>query len=137
MTIQASDIETVANMLLSGNNEASHRSSASRFYYSGWHLMQQTVKDSKTLAVPAFADTKGGMHKSFFDGLDTLGGNAKRCAIILSAMHHLRIAADYKVSKSFAKEQAYEVKNHLENLKKIASTLDTPPHLRGGVSKAK
>ena len=104
MTIQASDIETVANMLLSGNNEASHRSSASRFYYSGWHLMQQTVKDSKTLAVPAFADTKGGMHRAFFDGLDTLGVKAKRCSAILSTMHKLRILADYNVSKSFTKE---------------------------------
>lgn len=117
MSIKSSEIEQVAVALLSKSDEASYRSSASRFYYSGWHLMEDTIANSKTLAVPHYKDTKGGIHKAFFEGLASKGKVARICAFKMMAMHKLRVVADYKLNEDFAKSQALEVKNLLQDLK--------------------
>jgi len=123
MSVQPNEIEAVAEALLNHGDEASYRSSASRFYYSGWHLMKKVVKNSRTLAVPTYKDTKGGMHRAFFEGLYAQGGTARKCATALQTMHALRVAADYNLDEDFAKSQALEVKNHLQALKPLAETL--------------
>lgn len=111
MTIAYQDIlQTAHTILATGSTEADFRASIGRSYYAAYHCC---VKFHSTLATPGIAapSGSGGEHENLIHRLIKPTDVSKKqvslqVGYILRGMKFARHDADYKLAKTFSRQQA-------------------------------
>jgi len=119
--MQAKDFLTVAEHLYQQEGEVFKRSAASRAYYCAFHVCQN-IADTQQL--PPAQNRNTGSHQQLIKRL--LHSDNKRLnklGTVLRQGRDLRTEADYKLSSTFSKENAFKslqfatfIAEHIEQL---------------------
>lgn len=110
MSVNYSDFNNLASKLLDGTDEIDWRVSASRSYYSAYHLAKGAA-----VFCPSINHLQYGAHEGLakrFELHDTKG--AKSIAYVLNSMKKKRHIADYDIVADFTKESATEQLSELK-----------------------
>jgi uncharacterized protein (UPF0332 family) len=115
MSIDSSDLISLALRLSAADTECEWRSGASRAYYAAYH---KALNAANRCLAPVSADR--GYHERLTNRLMDYGTKGRSIAYTLKALKHGRTRADYELNTQFSQKEATElVKATIEFLPKV------------------
>jgi uncharacterized protein (UPF0332 family) len=101
MSIDVSDLISLAKELAAGNSECEWRSGASRAYYAAYHKALIVADDCLPTSLYAI-----GVHQQLSDRFAAEGKKGKALAYKLLDLKRVRTLADYRLARPFSQNDA-------------------------------